>query len=96
MARRSEGPGRLRRAREKPRSSATEVVSELEGLRLRLRVAFATAITTELALRQLNCERDVEIADCLRHGVSGPIADQVTILGCVIERLGGRIRDSFP
>lgn len=76
-------------------SSDTEVVRELDDLRLRLRVVFATAVTAERALRHLNCEQDVEIADCMRHGISGPIADQVSALARIIERLGGRTRDGL-
>ena len=51
---------------------------------LRLRVMFGTAVTAELALRQQGAERDVEIADCLRAGVSEPLAralEQLAVLG---------------
>ena len=51
---------------------------------LRLRVMFGTAVTAELALRQQGAERDVEIADCLRVGVSEPLAralEQLAVLG---------------
>lgn len=49
----------------------------LELLILRLRVMFGTAITAELALRHQGAERDVEIADCLRAGVSEPLAGAI-------------------
>lgn len=52
-------------------------MGELTG---RLKIIFAIAVTADLALRQLNCERDIEVADCIRCGVYGPIADQVRIL----------------
>ena len=56
----------------------------LEFLIQRLRVIFGTAITAELALRRQCAERDVEIADCLRAGVSEPLAgaiEQLAVLG---------------
>ena len=62
---------------------APEGAGRLE-LILRLRVMFGTAVTAELALRQQGAERDVEIADCLRAGVSEPLAraiQQLAVLG---------------
>jgi hypothetical protein len=58
----------------------------LELLVLRLRVIFGIAITTELALRQQGAERDVEIADCLRAGVSEPLAGEIERLGVLTTR----------
>ena len=60
-------------------------VSSLELLVGRLRTIFGTAITAELALRKQGAERDVEIADCLRGGVSEPLADQIERLGLLAE-----------
>ena len=66
-----------------PRDRVEEANVERLGLLiLRLRVMFGTAITAELALRQQGAERDVEIADCLRAGVSEPLSR-------VIEQLVG-------
>ena len=61
-----------------------EGAGRLELIVLRLRVMFGTAVTAELALRQQGAERDVEIADCLRAGVSEPLAraiEQLAVLG---------------
>lgn len=67
------------------RGRATDVDAGcLELLILRLRVMFGTAITAELALRRQGAERDVEIADCLRAGVSEPLGraiEQLAVLG---------------
>ena len=68
-----------------PRGRAADADGgHLELLILRLRAMFGTAITAELALRQQGAERDVEIADCLRAGVSEPLAraiEQLAVLG---------------
>ncbi len=68
-----------------PRGRAADADGgQLELLILRLRAMFGTAITAELALRQQGAERDVEIADCLRAGVSEPLAgaiDQLVVMG---------------
>lgn len=74
-----------------PRGRAADADGgRLELLILRLRVMFGTVITAELALRQQGAERDVEIADCLRAGVSeslGRAIEQLAVLG----RRGKRI-----
>ena len=54
-----------------------EGAGRLELIVLRLRVMFGTAVTAELALRQQGAERDVEIADCLRAGVSEPLSGAI-------------------
>ena len=51
----------------------------------RLRTVFGTAVTAELALRAQGAERDVEIADCLREGVSVPLAAQLERLSRIAE-----------
>lgn len=61
-------------------------VSSVQLLVARLRMIFGTAVTAELALRAQGAERDVEIADCLRGGVSGPLADQIERFGVRTER----------
>ena len=43
----------------------------------RFRTIYGMALTAELALRHQAAEQDSEVADCLRAGVCGPIADQV-------------------
>ena len=67
-------------------------MSSLELLVIRLRTVFGTAITAELALRGQGAERDVEIADCLRGGVAGPLADQIErleALAACVANIGG-------
>ena len=80
-----------------PRGRAADADSGfLELLIMRLRVVFGTAITAELALRQQGAERDVEIADCLRAGVSEPLAGAIEQLAG-LGRWGTRITaDSEP
>ena len=51
----------------------------------RLRTVFGTAVTAELALRAQGAERDTEIADCLREGVSVPLAAQLERLSRMAE-----------
>ena len=52
----------------------------------RLRTVFGTAVTAELALRAQGAERDSEIADCLREGVSVPLATQLERLSRIVEQ----------
>ena len=66
----------------------------LELLMLRLRVVFGTAITAELALRQQGAERDVEIADCLRAGVSEPLVGSIEQLAGLGRRERRMMADS--
>ena len=60
----------------------------------RLRVVFGTAVTAELALRAQGAERDLEIADCLREGVSVPLLAQMERLSRLAERERQVIVDS--
>lgn len=100
QARRSVGSGSTQRGSRRPspvgspqglKGRATDTDAGcLELLILRLRVLFGTAITAELALRQQGAERDVEIADCLRAGVSEPLAGAIEQLA-VLGRRGRRI-----
>ena len=72
---------------------SAEGVGHVELIVLRLRVMFGTVITAELALRQQGAERDVEIADCLRAGVSEPLAralEQLVVLGRRERRIRAR------
>lgn len=64
------------------------LVSNLELVLARLRTVFGTAVTAELALRGQGAERDGEIADCLRGGVSGPLADQIEQLAAFVAHPG--------
>ena len=68
----------------------------LELLILRLRVMFGTAITAELALRHQGAERDVEIADCLRAGISEPLAGAIEHLAAMGRRERRITGDSGP
>jgi hypothetical protein len=52
----------------------------------RLQVIHAVAVTVEHALRNQNCEQDVEIADCLRFGVSNPVFEQAALLEHFVVR----------
>ncbi len=52
----------------------------------RLRIVFGTAVTAELALRAQGAERDLEIADCLREGVSVPLLAEMERLNRLAER----------
>lgn len=69
-----------------PRADA--LVSSVELLAARLRTVFGTVITAELALRGQGAERDVEIADCLRGGVSEPLADHIERLEALAACVG--------
>ena len=95
VERRSSGSRPARRsarrsiAREPRAGSRREVSPSLWSLALivaRLRVVFGTAVTAELALRAQGAERDLEIADCLREGVSVPLVAQMERLSRLAER----------
>ena len=78
-----------------PRGRAADADGgHLELLILRLRAMFGTAITAELALRQQGAERDVEIADCLRAGVSEPLAGAIEQLAGLGRRERRMMADS--
>ena len=78
-----------------PRGRATDADGGyIELLILRLRAMFGTAITAELALRQQGAERDVEIADCLRAGVSEPLAGAIEQLAGLGRRERRMMADS--
>ncbi len=80
-SRRASSDGSLREFRGR---AADADGGRLEVLILRLRVVFGTVITAELALRQQGAERDIEIADCLRAGVSEPLGgaiEQLAVIG---------------
>ena len=85
-------PMRVRRPQDHNGPRIDALVSSLELLVIRLRTVFGTAITAELALRGQGAERDVEIADCLRGGVAGPLADQIECLEALaacVANIGG-------
>jgi len=86
-SRRTSSGGSPREARGR---GAADGAGRLELVVLGLRVMFGTAITAELALRQQGAERDIEIADCLRAGVSEPLAGVIEQLA-VLGRRGRRI-----
>ena len=60
--------------------------ARVELLILQLRAMFGTVITAELALRQQGAERDIEIADCLRAGVSEPLGGAIEQLAVIGKR----------
>lgn len=91
--RRSSGSRPLTRPSKRSKSCAPEalgqrhvyVCGDLNFVVARLRTVFGTAVTAELALRAQGAERDTEIADCLREGVSVPLAVQLERLSRIAE-----------
>ena len=91
--RRSSGSRPLTRRSKRPKARASEVLGRrhvdvcghVDFVVARLRAVFGTAVTAELALRAQGAERDSEIADCLREGVSVPLATQLERLSRIVE-----------
>ena len=91
--RRSSGSRPLTRRSKRPKTRAPEALGlrhadacgSLNFVVARLRTVFGTAVTAELALRAQGAERDIEIADCLREGVSVPLAAQLERLSRIAE-----------
>lgn len=91
--RRSSGSRPLTRRSQPPKVRAPEALrwrhadasGDLNFFVARLRTVFGTAVTAELALRAQGAERDIEIADCLREGVSVPLAAQLERLSRIAE-----------
>ena len=73
------------RAPEAPGRRHVDAYGNLNFVVARLRTVFGTAVTAELALRAQGAERDIEIADCLRDGVSVPLAAQLDRLSRIAE-----------
>lgn len=71
-------------------------VRDIVLLALRLRVIYGTALSVELAMRKQHAENDVEFADCLRHGVCAPTADQCGQAESLAKRVGGLIPEALP
>ncbi len=99
--RRSSGSRPLTRRSKRSKSRAPEALGQhhvyacgdLNFVVARLRTVFGTAVTAELALRAQGAERDSEIADCLREGVSVPLATQLERLSRMVkheQRLAAR------
>ena len=91
--RRSSGSRPLTRPSMRPKARAPEALGRrhvdacgsLNFVVARLRTVFGTAVTAELALRAQGAERDTEIADCLREGVSVPLAAQLERLSRMVK-----------
>ncbi len=91
--RRLSGSRPLTRRSKRPKARAPEALGrrhadasgDLNFVVARLCTVFGTAVTAELALRAQGAERDVEIADCLREGVSAPLAAQLERLSRLAE-----------
>ena len=91
--RRSSGSRPLTRPSMRPKARAPEALGRrhadacgyVDFVVARLRTVFGTAVTAELALRAQAAERDIEIADCLREGVSVPLAAQLERLSRMVE-----------
>lgn len=73
-----------------------EVSSQIAMLALRLNVVYAMAVSVQLALRHQSAEFDTDLADCLRHGVCDPLADQIDAAQIILKRLGGKMPAPFP
>lgn len=54
-----------------------DLLGTLADISRRLKVVGAIAITADVALRQQNCERDADIAACLRCGVVDALTTQI-------------------
>ena len=65
-----------------------QLVGPLSEVMLRLRFVHAASVTAALALRALNAEQDVDVADCLRMGVCDPLDQAISQLRSIIEGLG--------
>ena len=73
-----------------------DACGNLDFVVARLRTVFGTAVTAELALRAQGAERDTEIADCLREGVSVPLAAQLERLVRIAEHEQQAAAGSVP
>ena len=91
--RRLSGSRPLTRRSKRPKARAPEALGrrhadasgDLNFVVARLCTVFGTAVTAELALRAQGAERDIEIADCLREGVSVPLAAQLERLSRMVK-----------
>jgi hypothetical protein len=79
---RARRPSRAARPSRSPTSTALppDLQRTLESAAKRLAIIRAVAVTVEQALRNQNCEQDVEFADCLRWGVSNPVFEQEQLI----------------
>jgi len=69
------------------RSEASDIKTLLTQVVRRLDGAYAVCLTAEVALTGQNADRDVEIARCLRAGVSEVIAAELQRIKKAIARL---------
>ena len=76
--------------------SDLEVSRHIAMLALRLKVVYAMAISVQLALCHQDAEFDSDLADCLRHGVCDPLADQISAAQNIVKRCGGKMPGSLP
>jgi hypothetical protein len=63
-----------------PSLMSSEVQRTLSMVAQQLKLIHAVAVTVEHALRNQNCEQNVEFANCLRVGVSIPVSSQATLI----------------
>jgi hypothetical protein len=61
----------------RPGSRGSDPQDPLADIIRYLKVIGAIAVTAEVALRTQSCERDADIAKCLRHGVVDALSTQI-------------------
>jgi len=77
-------------------NSPQKAVEDLRAIALRLWSISGVATTVDKALRYQNAAADVDIADTVRHALSGPLFDQIERLDALIVSLGGQpLEDSL-
>jgi len=74
-----------------PAEKASDVVRQIITVAQRLKVIYGIALSAELALRKQDAEQDVDIAECLRSGVSNPIAEQAENMRSLVEKFGAQL-----
>jgi hypothetical protein len=85
-------PSRAAQPSRSPTSASlpSDLQRSLELAAKRLAIIHCVAVTVEQALRNQNCEQDVELADCLRWGVSNPVFEQEQLIQSLRLPLKGR------
>ena len=81
----------MRKAFDERPSTVDHVVRDLQLIALRLEVIHRTALTVEAALRHQNAENGTDFADCIRHGVCNPLADQSKTAQILVGRIRGGV-----
>jgi hypothetical protein len=66
----------------------------LADITRRLKVIEAVAVTAQAALRVQDCEQDVDIADCLRHGLVDTLTTQIERMSRLCASMAGTRHES--